>query len=108
MSSLLEPASGVNVGGVGIDPEVVALGIPIKVQPQAVATHLAPSGGITGTPMAADTHTHSLTSHAPPGAQVLASAPRLCFQVYPHLNLVPYSFPTARAVQVLVSPEFWV
>lgn len=28
---LLEPAGGVNVRGVGIDPEVVALGIPIKV-----------------------------------------------------------------------------
>lgn len=31
VSSLLEPASGVNVRGVGIDPEVVALGIPVKV-----------------------------------------------------------------------------
>lgn len=29
---LLEPASGMNVRGTGIDPEVVALGIPIEVQ----------------------------------------------------------------------------
>lgn len=42
VSSLLKPASGVNVRGVGIDPEVMALGIPIEVQTQAVATHLAP------------------------------------------------------------------
>ena len=29
---LLKPASGMNVRGTGIDPEVVALGIPIEVQ----------------------------------------------------------------------------
>ena len=29
---LLEPASRINVRGIGIDPEVMALGIPIKVQ----------------------------------------------------------------------------
>lgn len=41
VSSLLKPASGMNVRGIGIDPEVVALGITIKVQAQAVAAHLA-------------------------------------------------------------------
>lgn len=41
VSSLLKPAGGMNVRGVGIDPEVVALRVAIKVQAQAVATHLA-------------------------------------------------------------------
>jgi hypothetical protein len=39
---LLKPASRVNVRGVGIDPEVVALRIPIKVQTETIATHLGP------------------------------------------------------------------
>lgn len=43
MSSLLKPTSRMNVRGVGIDPEVTALRIPIKVQAQAVATHLSHS-----------------------------------------------------------------
>lgn len=38
--SLLKPASRVDVGGIGIDPEVMALRIPIEVQTQAVAAHL--------------------------------------------------------------------
>lgn len=42
MPRLLEPASRMNVRGIGIDPEVMALGIPIKVQTQAGATHLTP------------------------------------------------------------------
>lgn len=41
VSSLLKPASGMDVRGVGIDPEVMALRITVKVQAQAVATHLA-------------------------------------------------------------------
>lgn len=40
--SLLEPASRVDVRGVGINPEVMALGISIKVQTETVATDLAP------------------------------------------------------------------
>lgn len=40
VSSLFKPASGMNIRGVGIDPEVVALRVAIKVQAQAVATHL--------------------------------------------------------------------
>lgn len=42
MPSLLKPASRMDVRGVGIDPEVMALGIPIEVQTETVATHLAP------------------------------------------------------------------
>lgn len=53
MSRLLAPASRMNVRGVGIDPEVMALSIPIKVQAQAVATHLAMKR-IRGTSMPVD------------------------------------------------------
>lgn len=42
MPSLLNPASRVDVRGVGIDPEVMALRIPIKMQSETIATHLAP------------------------------------------------------------------
>lgn len=61
MSSLLKPASRVDVRGVGIDPEVMALGIPIEVQTQTVATHLAHEGH-HGTPMPANALSLSLTS----------------------------------------------
>lgn len=53
MPSLLKPTSRMNVWGVGIDPEVTALRISIKVQAQAVATHLAVTRS-SGTSMPGD------------------------------------------------------
>lgn len=52
--SLLKPTSRMNVRGVGIDPEVMALRIPIKVQAQAVAAHLLATR-VRGTSGPADT-----------------------------------------------------
>ena len=54
MPSLLKPTSRMNVRRVGIDPEVMALRIPIKVQAQAVATHLVVTR-VRGTSGPADT-----------------------------------------------------
>lgn len=54
MASLLKPTSRMNVRGVGIDPEVMALRIPIKVQAQAIATHLVVTR-VRGTSVPADT-----------------------------------------------------
>lgn len=53
MPSLLKPTSRMNVRGVGIDPEVMALRIPIKVQAQAVAAHLVATR-VRGTSVPAD------------------------------------------------------
>lgn len=36
----LTPAGGVDVGGVGVYPEVVAVGVAVEVEPQPVAAHL--------------------------------------------------------------------
>lgn len=40
VSGALTPASGVHVRGVGVDPEVVAIRVAVKMQTEPVATHL--------------------------------------------------------------------
>lgn len=109
MSCLLKPASRMNVWGVGVDPEVMALRITIEVQTKAVATHLAQGGNHR--PLApAD------TSHAPPhlswpslvisGALALPGTLPLFTLRFHQSWILPHSLRSCdETVHVLVLPE---
>lgn len=98
-----------NVWGVGVDPEVMALRITIEVKTKAVATHLARGGNHR--PLApAD------TPHAPPhlswpslvisGALALPDTPLLFIFRFHQTWILPHSFPFCdETVHVLVLPE---